>query len=250
MKKIALVCAVLFLVAGCNWGKADEASFSANAPSTLFKELKVGWSAIIGGKDVVIDNNLGITVKFDHYNEGEFEVECTGSAKLNVADYTNVLTLLDRAHLDVYFPGSDCEPLMGGGITIAYQLVDGTSKEYATLCALDPLISDLVDTVATLASENVTDCSEETIGGTLNPSSPENPSNPEQPIAPEEQFCGTATLGACTNDADCALGCHSRCESVEEHNDEEVCTMIYVECENYTKYGVSCGCVDGKCSWK
>jgi hypothetical protein len=255
MKKIVLVCAVLFVLAGCTWGKANETSFSENAPSTLFKEMTVTWGGAISpesiSKEVVIDNNLGITVHIQQYSEFELKGECTSSAKLSVGDYSNILTLLDRAHLDVYFPGPDCAPLYGSaGITIAYQLADGTSKEYTTLCDLDPQITELVDTVESIATADVGGCSEESFGGTLNPSSPEDPSAPEQPSAPEEQFCGESSLGACTYDTDCTLGCHSYCEGVKEHNDEEMCTQIYVECENYVKYNVSCGCVDGKCSWK
>jgi len=262
MKKFTLFCGVLFVLAGCsNWGKADPASFSENAPSTLFKEMTVTWGGALSpesiSKEVVIDNNLGITVHIQQYSEFELKGECTGSAKLSAEDYSTMLTLLDRAHLDVYFPGPDCAPLLGTmGIAIAYQLTDGTSKEYSTLCALDSQITELIDTVGDMAAASVTDCSEDNIGGTLDPSAPgqpsapEQPSDPEQPSAPEEGFCGESSYGNCAADTDCTLGCHSFCESVDEHNDEEMCTHIYVECENYVKFNVSCGCVDGKCQWK
>lgn len=256
MKRTALYCAAVVLLAGCTWGKADPASFSANAPSTFFKEMTITWGGALSpesvSKQVVIGNDLGITVKIERYSEFELEAECTGSAKLSDEDYLSVLGLLDRAHLDVYFPGPDCAPLLGTqGIKVAYQLTDGTSKEYSTLCQLEPQIEELIDTVAGIASYGVTDCTEEGLGGTLDPSSPEEPSTPpEEPSSPEVGFCGESSLGDCAVDADCTLGCHSYCESALEHDDEEMCTMIYVECENYTKYGVACGCVDNKCRWR
>jgi len=243
MKKFTLFCGVLFVLAGCsNWGKADPASFSENAPSTLFQQLKITWHGAVSpesiAKEIVIENSKKIALNMKSYSESELKNECNGVGELIDEDYIKVLSLLDKAHLDVYFPGPDCEPLIGtAGVTIAYTLTDGTSKEYTTLCNVDQQIKELLDTVEYQAIENVTGCEGDDFEDEI------------EPPAQQEGFCGTSTSAYCASDAGCKIGgcANDVCEGATE-NTMTICMLR--ECTDAEKYGFSCGCVDGKCQWK
>jgi len=68
------------------------------------------------------------------------------------------------------------------------------------------------------------------------------------PIEPAE-FCGSSTQGPCYSDAECKRsGCSGQiCQSAKE---EPVGTRCdYKECYNAEKFGMKCGCLDGRCQW-
>ncbi|NHW88659.1 MAG: eight-cysteine-cluster domain-containing protein [Archaeoglobales archaeon] len=61
-------------------------------------------------------------------------------------------------------------------------------------------------------------------------------------------FCGRSTLAHCEKDDDCKIGgCSSQlCMGAKE---EIVTTCEFRECYDYTKYRVSCKCVNNMCQW-
>jgi eight-cysteine-cluster-containing protein len=63
-------------------------------------------------------------------------------------------------------------------------------------------------------------------------------------------FCGTSTNGTCSTDADCVSGgCSGQvCQSASEP--PVITTCEYTECYDAQRYGVGCGCHDGKCRWQ
>jgi len=67
---------------------------------------------------------------------------------------------------------------------------------------------------------------------------------------PNDKFCGWSTAGLCSNDSDCMTGgCSGQvCQSTSE--EPVVTTCEYSECYNAEAYGLSCGCVNGRCEWK
>ncbi|MFH1222457.1 MAG: eight-cysteine-cluster domain-containing protein [Candidatus Micrarchaeota archaeon] len=66
----------------------------------------------------------------------------------------------------------------------------------------------------------------------------------------EQSFCGTSTNGGCSSNSDCMKGgCSGQvCQSKNE--EPVITTCEYTECYNADTYGVSCGCVGGKCQWQ
>jgi len=62
-------------------------------------------------------------------------------------------------------------------------------------------------------------------------------------------FCGSSTNAACTTDDDCMTGgCSGQvCQGINE--EPIVTTCEFLECYNDEAYGVSCGCLEGKCAW-
>src|SRR3989338_5349097 len=64
-----------------------------------------------------------------------------------------------------------------------------------------------------------------------------------------EEFCGTSTEGECASDDDCVTGggCGPVCQGAAEEPVNTTCE--YRECYDSKKYGVECGCVEGKCQW-
>jgi len=67
---------------------------------------------------------------------------------------------------------------------------------------------------------------------------------------PETGFCGWSTNATCSTDADCTTGgCSGQvCQSKSEKS--VITTCEYTECYDSARYGVTCGCDSGKCSWK
>ncbi|MFH0884621.1 MAG: eight-cysteine-cluster domain-containing protein [Candidatus Micrarchaeota archaeon] len=67
---------------------------------------------------------------------------------------------------------------------------------------------------------------------------------------PPSGFCGRSTNSTCSKDSDCISGgCSNQvCQSATEP--PVITTCEYTECYDAQKYGVSCGCVQGKCSWR
>lgn len=66
----------------------------------------------------------------------------------------------------------------------------------------------------------------------------------------KEDFCGTSTESQCKEDSDCiGFGCSGQvCGTVEESTDLST-TCDARECYNSEEYGLSCGCVSGRCMW-
>ncbi len=66
---------------------------------------------------------------------------------------------------------------------------------------------------------------------------------------PTQDFCGWSTNGECVYDSDCiAGGCSIQlCQSKDEA--PAVTTCEWRDCYDASKYGLTCGCVDGKCQW-
>lgn len=67
---------------------------------------------------------------------------------------------------------------------------------------------------------------------------------------PGDEFCGWSTAAVCSNDSDCMTGgCSGQvCQS---KNEEPVATTCeYMECYDAESYGLSCGCMHGRCGWK
>lgn len=64
-----------------------------------------------------------------------------------------------------------------------------------------------------------------------------------------EFFCGVSTKGKCSADEDCIRGgCSGQiCQSKFEKMVYTTCE--YLSCYNAANYGLTCGCVDGKCEW-
>ncbi len=62
-------------------------------------------------------------------------------------------------------------------------------------------------------------------------------------------FCGWSTNGSCSGNGDCTTGgCSAQvCQSVSE--EPVITNCMYSECYDAASYGVSCGCVGGKCQW-
>jgi len=66
---------------------------------------------------------------------------------------------------------------------------------------------------------------------------------------PSDEFCGWSTAGVCSGNSDCMTGgCSGQvCQS---KNEEPVATTCeYVDCYDAESYGLSCGCVNGRCEW-
>ncbi len=63
-------------------------------------------------------------------------------------------------------------------------------------------------------------------------------------------FCGISTNGTCSQDSDCATGgCSGQvCQSTSEQ--PVITNCMYSDCYDAKTYGVSCGCVSGKCQWE
>lgn len=66
---------------------------------------------------------------------------------------------------------------------------------------------------------------------------------------PQEEFCGISTNGTCESDLECIeTGCSgSTCQSKNE--EEMMTTCEWKECYDNEKYGLSCQCIEGKCTW-
>ncbi len=64
-----------------------------------------------------------------------------------------------------------------------------------------------------------------------------------------EEFCGWSTNGECSDDSECrAGGCSAQvCESINEKPSVTICD--WRDCYDAETYGLSCGCVQGKCQW-
>jgi len=91
-----------------------------------------------------------------------------------------------------------------------------------------------------------------TVGGATCPEGTDNAGDVVGFISPNiccVGFCGTSTEASCENDSDCTTdGCSGQiCRSTSE--EPTITTCIYKDCYDDAKYGVSCGCVDGKCRW-
>lgn len=61
-----------------------------------------------------------------------------------------------------------------------------------------------------------------------------------------EKFCGSSSFSSCLNDDDCLIG---GCSGQICGGEKTISTCEYRDCYNAEKYGLSCGCVDDKCSW-
>ena len=69
----------------------------------------------------------------------------------------------------------------------------------------------------------------------------------EQMVSEEqEKFCGSSSFSSCLNDDDCLIG---GCSGQICGGEKTFSTCEYRDCYNAEKYGLSCGCIDGKCSW-
>ena len=68
-------------------------------------------------------------------------------------------------------------------------------------------------------------------------------------VAPNDGFCGRSTDFACQTDNDCIEGgCSGQiCQGKAEEPIITTCEMK--ACYNNEKYGLRCGCFDGRCSW-
>ncbi len=62
-------------------------------------------------------------------------------------------------------------------------------------------------------------------------------------------FCGRSTYGSCKTDNDCLKGgCSSQiCQAKDE--EPIITTCEWRDCYDAEKYGVKCGCFNGKCQW-
>ncbi|MDH7594172.1 MAG: DUF333 domain-containing protein [Methanomicrobiales archaeon] len=71
-----------------------------------------------------------------------------------------------------------------------------------------------------------------------------------KPVGKRGGFCGWSTFGSCVNDADCMRGgCSEQvCQSVNES--PVVTTCEWRDCYSAGDYGLSCGCVGGRCQWR
>jgi len=67
---------------------------------------------------------------------------------------------------------------------------------------------------------------------------------------PGDEFCGWSTAAVCSNDSDCMTGgCSGQvCQSTKEEPVATTCE--YMECYDAESYGLSCGCMHGRCEWK
>jgi|GEM_PF-1516104 len=66
---------------------------------------------------------------------------------------------------------------------------------------------------------------------------------------PADEFCGWSTAGVCSSNSDCmAGGCSGQvCQSTKEEPVATTCE--YMDCYDAESYGLSCGCVNGRCDW-
>ena len=68
-------------------------------------------------------------------------------------------------------------------------------------------------------------------------------------LSPNLEFCGFSTFGKCKSDLDCFIsGCsYQVCQSKLE--EEVLTTCEYRDCYNYSKFNLSCKCIDNMCQW-
>jgi eight-cysteine-cluster-containing protein len=68
-------------------------------------------------------------------------------------------------------------------------------------------------------------------------------------ISPNLEFCGFSTFGKCISDLMCLIsGCSFQvCQSILDGLIATTCE--YRDCYNYSKFNLSCKCIDNMCQW-